>query len=228
MHYRLRENLSCCDIDGHLIFLDVAQDRYFKLTGVLEKAMRRFQSHEDVAPTMVESLVAARILIEVSNPEARSARADIQRPVCSALEQPSAVAGQRIDMAIAFEVIAIVWSTHHQLKTCALKVNLDKASAYRDRKTDAAEDATPAATKGRLLQANGQFARARRYVPIEPTCLLDSLSLLRFLSRRRLPANIVFGVAPEPFTAHCWVQAGDMALNETLSDANAHTPIMKV
>jgi hypothetical protein len=65
-------------------------------------------------------------------------------------------------------------------------------------------------------------------VPIEPVCLLDSLSLLRFLSRRGLSTNIVFGVTPEPFAAHCWVQAGDMVLNEALFDTHAYTPIRMV
>ncbi|KZC21244.1 MULTISPECIES: lasso peptide biosynthesis B2 protein [Rhodanobacter] len=228
MHCRLRENLSYCDVGGHLIFLDVAQDRYFKLTGALENAMRRFQAHEDVAPTLVGDLVAARILVEAPNLKAHAAIANIRRPTCSAIEQPATIAGQRIGITIVFEVLAIVWSTRRQLKTRALKTNLDKASAYRGRKVDAHEIATSTALEHSLLLASGQFARARRYVPIEPACLLDSLSLLRFLSRRGLPANIVFGVAPEPFAAHCWVQAGDMVLNETLSDANAHTPIRKV
>jgi hypothetical protein len=228
MHYQLRENLSYCAVDGHLIFLDIAQDRYFKLTGTLEKAMRRFQAHKDVAPTLVEGLKAAQILVEAPNLKARAVMANIRRPTCSAIEQPAAVAGQRVGMAIIFEVIAIIWSTRRQLKTRALKTNLDEACAYRDRKTKARGVATPSAPEDNLLRANGQFACARRYVPIEPTCLLDSLSLLRFLSRRGLSANIVFGVTPEPFAAHCWVQADDMALNETLSDANAHTPIRRV
>lgn len=228
MHYQLRESLSCCDVDGHLIFLDVAQDRYFKLTDTLEEAMRRFQAHKDVTPTLVEGLAAARILVEAQNPIARAVRANIRRPTCSAIEQPITVAGQRIGIATIFEVMAIVWSTHRQLKTRTLKANLDQASAYRDRKAGAHGDATPAAAEGSLLQANGQFERARRYVPIEPICLLDSLSLLRFLSRRGLPANIVFGVTPEPFAAHCWVQAGDMVLNETLFDTHAYTPIKVV
>jgi hypothetical protein len=228
MHYRLRDNLSCCDVDGHLIFLDIAQDRYFKLTGTLEKAMRRFRAHEDIAPSQVEGLAAARILVEARNSEASAAMANIRRPTCSAIEQPVTTVGQRIGMATVFEVMAIVLSTHCQLKTRAFKTNLDTASAYRNRKTVAHGITTPTAPEDSLLQANGQFACARRYVPIEPICLLDSLSLLRFLSRRGLSANIVFGVTPEPFAAHCWVQAGDLVLNETLSDANAHTPIRKV
>jgi len=79
-----------------------------------------------------------------------------------------------------------------------------------------------------IIKAAIQFNNARRYVPVETSCLLDSLSLLRFLSRRRLWANIVFGVALNPFSAHCWIQADDVALNETVSDANVYTPIKMV
>lgn len=225
MRYRLREDLSCCDVDGHLIFLDTAQDRYFKLADPLEKAVRRFQAYEDVASTLLEDLVTARILVKAPGLETHTAIADIRRPTLSAIEHPIAITGHRPSPTVVFEVMVIIWSTRRQLKARALKTNLDEASAYRDRKTSAPEVAIPTALEDKLLQASWQFANARRYVPIEPICLLDSLALLRFLSRRGLPANIVFGVTWEPFAAHCWVQAGDIVLNETLSDANAHTPI---
>lgn len=228
MHYRLRENLSYCDVDGHMIFLDIAQDRYFKLSGHLEKAMRRFGVHEDVASALLADLVAARILVEAPGLETHATTANIQRPTRSAVEQPATIPGDRLSMAIVFEVMAIVWSTRRHLRTRPLKTNLDEACAYRDRKAGTHEVTTFSALEHRLLQTNRQFAHARHYVPIEPICLLDSLSLLRFLSRRELSANIVFGVTPEPFAAHCWVQASDMVLNETLSDANAHTPIWMV
>jgi Transglutaminase-like superfamily len=227
MHYKLREDLSYCDVDGHMIFLDIAQDRYFRLTGALEKAMRRFQAHGTVASTLLEDLAATRILVKAPSLKARVPIANIQRPSRSAIEQPAKFNDRRLGAAIVFEVVAIIWSTRRQLRTFTLKTNLGEASAYRDRKCGLQEVAT-SALEDRLLHASWQFARARRYVPIEPICLLDSLSLLRFLSRRGLLANIVFGVAPEPFAAHCWVQAGDIVLNETLSDTNAHTPIRMV
>lgn len=228
MRYQLRGDLSCCDVDGHMIFLDIVQDRYFKLTGPLEKAMRSFQAHENVASTPLKDLATARILVEAPDLKSPAAIANIQHPTRSAIEQPAAIAGHRLSPAIVFEIMAIIWSTRRHLKTRTLKTNLDEASAYRDRKIGALEVAMPIARDDSLLQANWQFARARRYVPMEPICLLDSLSLLRFLSRRGLSANIVFGVTSEPFTAHCWVQAGDIVLNETLSDANAHTPIRMI
>lgn len=228
MRYQLREDLSCCDVDGHMIFLDIAQDRYFKLTGRLEDAMRLFGAHEEIASTLLEDLAAVRILVEETDSTTLAATANLGRPTYSAIEQPVAIADRRPSAAIVFEVMATVWSTRHQLKTRALKTVLNAASAYRNRKTEAHKIATPATLAHRLFQANWQFAHARRYVPIEPICLLDSLSLLRFLSRRGLPANIVFGVIPEPFAAHCWVQAGDIALNEALSDARAHAPIRTI
>jgi hypothetical protein len=228
MRYQLREGLSCCDVDGHMIFLDIVQDRYFKLAGPLEKAMRSFQAHEDVASALLDDLATAQILVEAPDWKSSAAIAHIQRPTRSAIEQATAVAGRGLNPAIVIEAMAIIWSTRRHLRTRTLKTNLDEASAYRDKKTGALEVAAPNALEDDLLRANEQFTLARRYVPIEPICLLDSLSLLRFLSRRGLPAHIVFGVTSEPFTAHCWVQAGDIVLNETLSDANAHTPIRMV
>lgn len=228
MRYQLREDLSCCDVDGNMIFLDIAQDRYFKLTGPLEKAIRRFRAHEDVPSTLLEGLVEARILVEAPGLKAPATIANIQHAAGSAMEQPAAIAVRHVSAAIVFEVMALISSTRHHLKVRTLKVILDEARAYRDRKTGLHEVTTPAVIDGNLLGANWQFARARRYVPIEPVCLLDSLSLLRFLSRRGLFANIVLGVTAEPFAAHCWVQAGDIVLNETLSDAHAHTPIRMV
>jgi hypothetical protein len=208
-----------------MIFLDVAQDRYFRLTGSLEEAMRHFRAHGGIASSLLDGLATARILVEASDLEANPSIANIQRPSCSAIEQAFAIEDRQLSAAIAFEVMAIVFSIRHQLKSCTIKTILERASAYRDRKVEAHEISMPTSLMHSLVLASRQFARARRYVPIEPVCLLDSLSLLRFLSRRGLSANIVFGVTPEPFAAHCWVQADDMVLNETLSDAHAHTPI---
>jgi hypothetical protein len=228
MDYQLREDLSCCDVDGHMIFLDTAQDRYFRLTGRLEEAMRRFRTHEDVVSTLLEDLATTGILVRAQDPKAWAAIESIQRASRSAIEQPVTKVHSRLSLAIVFEVMAIVWSTRRHLKTCSLKTNLDEASAYRGRKACSQEICRLTDFEKNLLYANWQFVLARRYVPIEPVCLLDSLSLLRFLSRRGLSVSIVFGVTPEPFAAHCWVQAGDIVLNETLSDANAHTPIRKI
>jgi hypothetical protein len=55
--------------------------------------------------------------------------------------------------------------------------------------------------------------------------LLDSLAMVMFLAKRGLHASIVIGVTSAPFSAHCWVQTGDLVLNDTVGNARAFTPI---
>jgi hypothetical protein len=211
-----------------MIFLDVAHDRYFRLVGPLGEALRRYLADEAIASTQLEHLESTGILVQTKDSKTCGAKAIIKRASRSAIEYPSAFVRHRHSLTIIWEVTAIVWATRRQLQTCTLSTILDKATAYRNRKSVPRKNVAPATLENELLQATHQFASARRYVPIEPICLLDSLSLLRFLSRRRLTANIIFGVTPEPFAAHCWIQAGDIVLNETLSDTHAHTPIRMV
>ncbi|MDP9424243.1 MAG: lasso peptide biosynthesis B2 protein [Pseudomonadota bacterium] len=68
----------------------------------------------------------------------------------------------------------------------------------------------------RLIGDARRFMTARRLVPIKPNCLLDSLSLLRWLGPARSGAMLVFGAKLDPFAAHCWVQADDLLLNDAL------------
>jgi hypothetical protein len=38
-HYRLHDDLSFCQVDGHLVFLDVGRDRYFRLSERMERTL---------------------------------------------------------------------------------------------------------------------------------------------------------------------------------------------
>ncbi|KAF1716852.1 hypothetical protein CSC74_08225 [Pseudoxanthomonas yeongjuensis] len=228
MSYQLRKGLSCCEVDGHVIFLDVAQDRYFRLSNTAEPIFRSFLAHEDVSAEQFRKLVDDGILVEATSGERGDAPIPfIQPPARSALEQSAATANRRLGVMIFLEVLAIVWSTQRQLSSRAFKTIIEHTASQRCCRTDVqgADAGGSAPSEDNLVGAATEFSRARRYVPIEPSCLLDSLSLVRFLSRRRLSANIVIGVTLNPFAAHCWVQVGELVLNETLSDANAHTLI---
>ncbi|MEQ8073634.1 lasso peptide biosynthesis B2 protein [Xanthomonas hortorum] len=148
----------------------------------------------------------------------------IERPIRSAVEDDSAQPS--VNFFTYLEVYATVRSTARQLKTRKLKEVLDELVVYRQTRTAKYAGCTIETMEQRILKAASAFRRARRYVPVEPSCLLDSLSMTRFLSRRGPHASIVFGVTLDPFSAHCWVQAEGMTLNETIGQANAHTPIL--
>jgi hypothetical protein len=59
-------------------------------------------------------------------------------------------------------------------------------------------------------------------------CLADSLALVNFLAAYGIFPNWVFGVQTGPFAAHCWVQEGDVVLNDTPDHVRRYTPILAV
>jgi hypothetical protein len=40
--------------------------------------------------------------------------------------------------------------------------------------------------------------------------------------------QLVLGVSPAPFSAHCWVEWAGVVLNDALDRATAHTPILVI
>ena len=70
-----------------------------------------------------------------------------------------------------------------------------------------------------------RFAEAHLHLPGLARCLPRSLALIDYLDRHGAPAQLIFGVRTHPFEAHCWVQSGNVVLNDTLSRASWYTPI---
>jgi hypothetical protein len=218
MRYRLRDQLSACVIGAHAVFLDIDADRYFRLPEALERAFLAYSAKPLEAPA--SQLLEHGILVP-AGPENDHAPEHMDLPLRSALEMPDH--GSGCAFVAVPEVLTTLQGCRSALRTRAFAQVLALAGDYRDGHCPASLPG--AASERALLHAARLFLRARRYIPIAPCCLPDSLALTRFLARRRLHSHIVIGVAGEPFSAHCWVQAGDLALNETVGRAWAHTII---
>lgn len=72
------------------------------------------------------------------------------------------------------------------------------------------------------------FQRAAVWLPMPRKCLVRSFVLLRFLQRSGQDARWVFGVTTWPFSAHCWLQLGDMALDDWAERLVIYEPILVV
>jgi hypothetical protein len=70
------------------------------------------------------------------------------------------------------------------------------------------------------------FEACRTFYSRPYICLFDSVSLLNFLARYGFFPSLVFGVIAEPFQAHCWLQDGDVVLNDAVERVTAYAPIM--
>lgn len=56
-------------------------------------------------------------------------------------------------------------------------------------------------------------------------CLALSSARTAYLLRQGVPARCVIGVRLNPFSAHAWVQCGDVAIAEDLDFARRYVPV---
>ena len=81
----------------------------------------------------------------------------------------------------------------------------------------------------RLRSLVATFTRLRPlFYTLRSACLLDSLTLVHFLAAEGIHADWVFGVKTGPFDAHCWVQHGEVALNDAPDRVRQYSPILIV
>jgi hypothetical protein len=96
------------------------------------------------------------------------------------------------------------------------------AAAHRG----APADASPPSAE--LLRLAAVFDRLVVWAPVPRKCLVRSFLLMRFLARSGYRGRWVLGVRTWPFAAHCWVAAGDVALDDSHERLARYTPILEV
>ncbi|MCP1374691.1 lasso peptide biosynthesis B2 protein [Dyella lutea] len=219
--YVLRSDLSYCQVGQRLVFLDIGSDRYFHLTPPMERGLTKYLTGDDCSEIDVRELVDRSILVEPPSSKA-SDQPSIAPADHSAMEVATPSRPLRILETI--EVFAVVVATRIKLKTSMLGNLLDRLATTRTIRSARIASLNDISEQ-HILDAAAAFRRARLYVPIDMRCLLDSIAMANFLSRRGIAAHVVFGVALDPFSAHCWVQAGNLVLNDSLGNVASHTPI---
>ena len=217
MPYRLPNGVSACMVANQAIFLDTVKDRYFSVSGGTAQAVRAVLEQRPVQEEDLDKLARAG-LIQVDDGVPASAPLPPTAPTRSLVEEAEAPtiwgAGQ------LFEVGTSLMRARHAVRRRPLASILDDLAVSK------ADLAPSAPCTDRALAYAAIFNASRRFVPIRPRCLPDSLALLASLARRRVTADLVFGVRVNPFNAHCWVQSGDIVLNDAVDNATLHTPIL--
>lgn len=79
-----------------------------------------------------------------------------------------------------------------------------------------------------LAHQVGVFRALLPWAPFQGVCLYRSFLLLNLLRHAGLDAVWAFGVRTWPFEAHCWLQAGDLVLDDHLDHVAGYTPILVV
>lgn len=216
MGYELRPGLSFCDTGSQIIFLDLAQDRYFQLPRTLADAFRTFADPARYAEAAIEDLLVAGIVrpsAALRRPEpARVSRA------ASRFESHGDATALNIARALSSDML-ISW----QLRRGRLA---RLVAALRNQKFARPMPQTITDRGPRAILSS--YAAARLYRSPAGRCLSGSIAMVQHLSGIGCASTLVIGVRAEPFAAHSWVQADQVVLNDTSEEVSRFTPIFAV
>ncbi|WP_157220842.1 lasso peptide biosynthesis B2 protein [Flavisphingomonas formosensis] len=219
MGFALRDNLTFCVLDRHVVFLDIAADRYLGVSEQISGALLRLiaNEHDPGVLDALKPLIQDGVLIETAGPTSlrpATLREASRSLVDSAVVSP--VRGQRATALASLAIHAL------ELRFRALESIL---AAIRRRKQAIAE---VKARSSHIGEITGAYLASGRLISPNRRCLLYSLALTDRLIAASIPASLVFAVKLAPFAAHCWVQHDDCVLNDSLDHSRLFTPILVV
>ena len=214
----LRAGVSFCEVSGHLVFLDLEADRYFALTAKAEAEFRLCAQTRlrEGADAPIESFACAGLLVDAADANPLGACIPPPVPRKSLFEQALPRTGP-------FQVAAVIGTlarTRLQLRMAGL------AAALRNFAARKASLAGGKGTAAVIPKAVAAFRQSALFTRSHDQCLVRSLALARHLASRGERVDLVLGVSVRPFSAHAWVQKGDLLLNETCDGVRGYTPIV--
>jgi len=205
-HLRYRQ------IGDVFVFLDLRASRYFLMREHAAQRFSRFlagaSSPSDLDWFLRHGLVSPRAPARQQEhvvPSVRSSIFDSEMPLASFCGTGAAIAAQvvaRYDLRFR---------------------SLDEILGTLESRTSL----TPISAPEACLPIAAAFFRARHYLPAIDQCLARGLAMKRLLCRQRRQATLVIGVRL-PFSAHCWVQAGDLLLTDPIDVVLPFEPILAV
>ncbi len=199
------ENLAYCEINGTLIFLDIINDRYFQLADRENRIV-------------VDSLQ-------------QSGGADWHQP--SWLPKPPDIKYvQRASDSIGegpFNLAEVARALWVQRRVERRLASSGFASTLRH-----LSELLNSGSYHRSISSNGvcrtisAFGQSRLIRSAADRCLARSIALAICLAARGFRAEVFIGVKLAPFGAHCWVQAGEEILNDSVEEAMRYKIIVAI
>ncbi len=216
MAYEIRPGLHFCESGSRLVFLDLDRDRYFCLPPSTEDAFRTFIDPQLYSEVAIDALLRARIVRPAAAPH-RPEPASVC-PAVHSYEPTGPAKFARVLEAISIEMLFASRLRHSRLSR--IIASLESRKQSRRPPTGRSD------RKSREIIA--AFSAAKLYRSPAGRCLSRSLALASQLAAHDHASTLVIGIRAEPFAAHCWVQAGDVVLNDTAEEANRYTPILVI
>jgi Transglutaminase-like superfamily len=234
MTYYLTRHSYVAPAKRHFVFLDSENDRYFTVDRPSVERLSEVLSCWDGDTKRNGDGTAEPLLSQLVSQNVLSADARRNKPFRAIKVTPPQQAmrlepPRALRAAVKFSAFYIACkATDRMLRTWPMREVL---SFVEDRKARKSHNSLPISTAARTIQLNrltSTFLALRLCYPRPYLCLFDSLALLQFLSRYDFFPTWIFGVRADPFKAHCWIQEGDLLLNDSVARVRTYYPIMSL
>jgi hypothetical protein len=212
--WRLASEVHGVAIGQDLVLLDVQADAYFCLVDAASSVAVGPDGEVRIAePAVRETLIEAGLI----TPGARRP----QRNITPAQRDVGPAAPARLDAKTAGRLLRATWIARRHLSSRSFAQLLGWAAARPGDQSD------PEPTDALIAEAT-RFAAVRVWAPFDGACLARSYMALQYLRLCGHDASWVIGVRTWPFSAHCWLQAGDIVLDDTAARVLPYRPILVV
>jgi len=236
--YLLAPHVYPCVSGQHVVLMDLERDKYVAVVPAHRLAhwvrgwpvgtapeMESDHGAGESPDTLVSQMLAHGMLVTDPHVGKPAVPVAATRPARSLVE---------FDLDLRPKASAVqLWRFSRSCLQAQLSLKLrpiqSVVEAVRDRKARRIARESQPADPARLRSLATAFARLRPlFYTLRAACLLDSLTLLHFLSIEGIHPDWVFGVKTEPFDAHCWVQYGEVLLNDIPDRVRQYSPILVV
>lgn len=223
MGYTLRAGVSFCTAGDRSVFLDLQQDRYFCLGTQAEAAFAKLIAGGALSACDQQSLQPL-----LRSGALQYCQSDVAPQACrSPLAASSSILdsiGQHPDIHRLPGVFYALVSAKRDLRIRPLS---EVVKDVADRKT-AADDRSSKHSLDAIEAVAATFRWFGLIRSQHDQCLWRSVAMARYLLRLGYRPDLIFGVGDRPFGAHCWVQHGEIVLNDWLDNIRPFTPILVV
>ena len=220
MAFVLHDAIHFCISGEQVILLDVRSERFCALPRSCNDAFLSWLGGEPIAEremSCLELLVVKGILHRTAQEAPRPDRRTPVRLVSTDLLDTSLLQPSTLEVVRAISA-RLLWAW--RMKHWRLERQLQHLEQpVGSKKT------TPTADVRAIARA---FELADRILGSHDKCMERSFAMLSVCRKYGLPARAVIGVQNGPFAAHCWVQDGEIVLNEHPDRVQLFTPIMVI
>lgn len=222
MNLTLSDNLRFCRSGDRTIFLDIEKGRYFTIPNTDAEVFGRWHEGKTVDLRDVgqlERLKSQGVIIDAklhcSSPSSR--RVEVEAPKeawsCRSRKTPLHILALAVSLRLLWS-----WRVRHCpfKRLVELQHQLATKAALGERPSD----------KFRLDQIISAFEFSDLLVGSHDRCLERSFALAAACRCQNFNVTVVIGIQGQPFAAHCWVQQGQIVLNEKPDAVGMFSPIL--